>query len=296
MGKVAVDLVYDARAVVGESPVWDPRDACLRFVDIETGRVFRHDPQTGATDVLEVGGKVGCLALRESGGAVIGTDTGIFALDLATGARSLIADPDAGRRHNRFNDAAVDPCGRWWAGTCALAPPARGDAAFFRLDPDHRAHEMLSGFHTTNGLAFSPDGHTMYASDSDRAVRTIWAFDYDPRTGTPSNRRVFFDTRQVAGRPDGAAIDEEGCYWMAGVGGWQLVRITPAGRVDRIVDLPVERPSKPVFGGPGLEVIYVTSIAAGISAGSEADQPHRGGVFAVTGHGTRGFAQPFYAG
>ena len=150
--------------------------------------------------------------------------------------------------------------------------------------------------YTTNGLAFSPDGRTMYLSDSNPSVQTIWACDYDPDTGEPSNRRVFFDARAVAGRPDGGTVDADGCYWMAGVSGWQLVRLTPRGEIDRIVEMPVERPTKPMFGGTNLDTLYVTTIGSKLTPGTETKQPQAGGLFAVRGLGITGVPQVRFAG
>jgi sugar lactone lactonase YvrE len=127
-------------------------------------------------------------------------------------------------------------------------------------------------------------------------VRTIWACDHDPDSGAVTNRRVFVDTHGLAGRPDGGTVDAEGCYWMAGVGGWQLVRFTPDGEVDRIVDLPVEKPTKIAFGGKDLDVLYVTSIGKDPTPGTEARQPQAGGIFAVRVPGVTGLPQPRFAG
>ncbi|MDF1790424.1 MAG: SMP-30/gluconolactonase/LRE family protein, partial [Thalassobaculaceae bacterium] len=160
------------------------------------------------------------------------------------------------------------------------------------LDPDATSPLILDGLYIQNGLAFAPDGRTLYLSDSHPTVRTIWAFDYDLETGTPSNRRVFFDTRLVDGRPDGAAIDADGCYWMAGVDGWQVVRITPAGEVDRIVSVPVQKPTCLAFGGARLDTLYLTSMGPGlISPSTEDRQPQAGGLFAFA-PGVAGYAPP----
>ncbi len=171
-----------------------------------------------------------------------------------------------------------------------LAGSSATDASgtLFSFDGSAPAREVLSGFHTINGLAFAPDGRTAYVSDSFPAIRTIWAFDHDPDDGAWSNRRVFFDTRAVAGRPDGAAIDAEGCYWMAGVSGWQLVRITPGGKVDRVIPMPVERPTRPAFGGPGGATLFCTSIAVP----DDPRQPQSGGVFALSVPGVTGLPLP----
>lgn len=290
-----VECVLDAKATLGESAVWDVQEAALFWTDIEGGRVHRFDPASGEDTVVDVGERVGCLALRAAGGAVIATESGVYALDLSTGARERIADPEHDRPDNRFNDGAVDPAGRWWIGSCSMRRPQPAQGAFWRLDPDHAATLWLDGVYTTNGLAFSPDGRTMYHSDSFPQVRQVWACDYDAATGTPSNRRPFFDTRTVAGRPDGATVDAQGCYWLAGVSGWQVYRITPDGRLDMTVDVPVERPSRPMFGGRDLSTLYVTTIRADLST-DVSEQPLAGGVFAITGLSVGGVPQPRFAG
>jgi sugar lactone lactonase YvrE len=293
---VEVTCVVDARARVGEGAVWDVEDAALWWVDIVAGRVHRFDPESGARRHWDVGEPVGCLALRRAGGLVLATRTGFHLFDPASGERRAVLDPEPDRPGNRFNDGATDPAGRLWAGTMKEAGEPEPTGAFYRLDADLSCRRWLDGIYTTNGLAFSPDGRRMYLSDSNPAVRTIWACDYDLASGEPTNRRVFFDTRAVAGRPDGGTVDTAGCYWMAGVGGWQLVRLTPRGEVDRIVAMPVERPSKPMFGGPALDTLYVTSLGVGLTPGSEARQPRAGGVFAVTGLGVTGVPQARFAG
>ena len=138
--------------------------------------------------------------------------------------------------------------------------PAAPDGTLYRFGARTNARAMLGGLFVANGLAFSPDGRTLYHSDSFPSVRTIWAWDLDPDDGTIANRRVFVDTKGMPGRPDGGAVDADGCYWMAGNDGWEIVRFTPAGKVDRRIALPVAKPSMLAFGGARLDMIYVTSI------------------------------------
>lgn len=291
-----ISCVVDARAEIGEGAFWDEAERALFWVDIPKGRLYRYDPATAENRRWDLGEPLGCLALRAQGGAVVALKSGLHAFDLATGAKELLAAPEADRPQNRFNDGAVDPRGRFWAGTMKMDPPPEPTGAFYRLDPDRSCRRFWDGTFTTNGLAFAPDGRTMYLSDSNPDVRTIWACDYDLDTGEPGPRRVFFDTRAVAGRPDGGTVDADGCYWMAGVGGWQLVRLTPEGVIDRIVDVPIEKPSRPAFGGRNLDTLYVTSLGVGLTPGTEARQPQAGGLFAITGLGVRGLPQPRFAG
>ncbi len=292
---LAIDCIVDSRSGVGESPFWDHRAGLLWWVDIPAGLVHCHDP-AGDDRSWKWGEAVGCLAVREAGGLLLATRSGFHCFDPDSGAREAIADPEAELPDSRFNDGATDPCGRLWAGTMS----ERGDGVprgrFYRLDPDFRVSAHLDRYHMTNGLAFAPDGARMYFSDSAPEIRMLWCCNYDPDSGEAGDPQPFFDTRSVAGRPDGGAVDADGCYWMAGVGGWQLLRLTPDGEIDRVIEMPVERPTKPAFGGRDLDVLYVTSSAHGITHGTESRQPQAGGLFAVTGLGATGVAQKRFAG
>src|SRR5699024_1567349 len=221
------------------------------------------------------------LAVRQQGGLALATRSGFHFFDTETGTKTPISDPEADREESRFNDGTTDPRGRFWAGTMKDRGEREPISSFWRLDPDLQVTQGHTGVSTTNGLAFSPDGETIYFADTAASVQTIWRAAYDLDTGSHGAPAPFFTTTELAGRPDGGTIDVDGCYWMAGVGGWQVVRITPEGQVDRIIEVPVERPSKPMFGGPQLETLYVTSISDGITDGTEAQQPLAGALLAV---------------
>ena len=205
MARPEIAPAGEVRAEVGEGAFWDAEESALFWVDIPKGNLHRLDPGSGAERTWNVGEPIGCAALRRQGGAIVALKSGFHALDLASGARRFLLDPEADQPQNRFNDGTVDTMGRIWAGTMATGRVAR-TGRFWRLDPDLSCTAHFEPMLTTNGLAFAPDGRSMYFSDSNPEVRTIWACDYDPSTGTPSNRRVFFDTRAVAGRPDGGTV------------------------------------------------------------------------------------------
>lgn len=296
-GSVEIECVVDISAKTGEGAFWDVERQRLWWVDIPEGRVYDFDPLTGCNQGHAIGEAVGCLAPTIRGDLILATRSGFWRFDPEAGRKTALHDPEADLPANRFNDGSTDSKGRLWAGTMKDgAGPPEAAGAFYRLDADLTSTKWVDGIFTTNGLAFSPDGKTMYSADSNRSVQTIWAADYDLESGEPGERRVFFDASSVAGRPDGGTVDTDGCYWMAGVGGWQLVRLTPKGEIDRIVELPVERPSKPMFGGAGLDVLFVTSIGVGLTPGSEAKQPNAGGLFAITGLGAQGLPQARFAG
>ena len=291
-----IECVAPTRSQIGEGAVWDDRSHVLWWVDIPAGLIHRYDPGNGDNDTFEFGEPVGCLALRDAGGLVLATKSGFWFFDPESGAREAICDPEAHLPGNRFNDGTTDMQGRFWAGTMKDGGEPEPVGAFYRLDPDLTVTRWRDGFYTTNGSAFSPDGRCMYFSDSNPKVRTIWAADYDPETGTPGEPEVFFDTRAVRGRPDGGTVDADGCYWQAGIDGWQLYRISPQGDVIQTVDMPIERPSKPTFGGANLDILFVTSLGIGLTPGSEGRQPEAGSLFAVTGLGITGVPQARFAG
>ncbi len=276
------DCILDARARLGEAALWSQTEQRLWWADISAGRLNRFDPASGTNESWDFPCPLGCFALRSRGGLVLALANGWHGFDPATGETAFWSDPEPDRPGNRFNDGTTDPAGRFWAGTMPIeGARERAEGALYRLDADRRTTRVMDGFYVQNGLAFSPDGRVMYVSDSHPDIRTVWAYDYDIDTGTPTGKRVFFDTRQVRGRPDGGTVDADGCYWMAGVSGWQLVRITPDGRVDRTIDMPVEKPTKIAFGGRDLRTLFVTSIGENITPGTEERQPQAGGIFAL---------------
>ena len=292
---ITIEIAVDSRSKLGEGATWDAAEARLWWVDIHGHLIHCFDPQTGANETIDFGERVSFACRRDAGGLLVTADSGIYTFDPETGARQALHQPEADLPGNRFNDATTDPAGRLWAGTMHDAgKPRKVQGQFYRLDTDLTLSRHFDTAEVTNGLAFSPDGTTMYFSDTAANVRTIFAADYDIATGTPTNIRPFFDTRDLAGRPDGGTVDADGCYWMAGVGGWQVVRITPQGTVDRIIEMPVEKPSKPMFGGPGLQTLFVTTIGSGSEA--DAAQPHAGSLFAISGLGTCGLPQARFGG
>ena len=291
---VGIECVAPTRSQLGEGAVWDAGDQRLWWVDITAGLVHRYDPAGGANETFDFGEPVGCLARREAGGLVLAAKSGFWLYEPESGERQFLMDPEEHLPGNRFNDGTTDMQGRFWAGSMKDGGEPERCGRFYRLDPDLALKPGRDGIFTTNGLAFSPDGTTMYFSDSNPAVRTVWSADYDVETGVPGEPRVFFDTNAVAGRPDGATVDADGCYWLAGVSGWQIYRITPDGRLDRVIDVPVEKPTKPMFGGAGLDTLFFTSLSQGLDP--DRPQPEAGSLFAVTGLGTVGLPQARFAG
>ena len=268
-----VELVDDARALVGESPVWDEHRGVLLWVDIPGCRLHTYDPHAGRAASGPLDGVVGAIVLRPDGRAVAAVQDGFAELDLDTGRLTMIAPVEQGAP-TRMNDGKCDATGRLWAGTMAhdLTP---GGAGLYRLDPDGTVSTMLDDVTLSNGLDWSADGTTMYYIDT--LAHGVDAFDFDLHTGTLSNRRRLIDVPADDGLPDGMTVDAEGFLWVALYLGGQVRRYAPDGTLDRILTMPVSTPTCPVFGGDDLADLYVTTSAMVMAEPST--EPGAGGLF-----------------
>ena len=190
-----------------------------------------------------------------------------------------------------------DRQGRFWSGTMFMDTGAtRDNGRLYRFDPVHGlSAPVVSDLVTQNGLAWSPDGRTMYLSDSHPSRQLVWAFDYDPGAGMPHGRRLFVDMNRYPGRPDGAAVDADGCYWIAANDAGRLLRFTPQGELDREIVLPMAKPSMCSFGGADMDTLLVTSINPAAAAGSESGSDLAGAVLLVR-PGVQGLAETPFGG
>ncbi len=277
-----IQILGDHRAKLGESPVWSGRDSALYWVDIDGMSIQRLDWSSGRVDQWSLPGRPSCVALTDRPGVlIVGMGAGLIEYDSASGewVEMVALESTEGVR---MNDGRPDPEGRMWIGSmderdCDVSGFPAGH--LFRVDNDGSVASVIDNVATSNGLAFAGDGQTMYWTDTQKQV--IWSYDHDPQTGAVSNRREFFDFEPLPGKPDGACVDSDGCYWVACVYGWSIVRITPDGKLDRTIALPVEKPSMPAFAGPDLDVLVVTSISTGGRRPAAPGQPAAGAVLAM---------------
>lgn len=286
-----VSCAVPTTAFLGEGPTWLAAERKLAFVDILAPAILLADPQDGSFQSYPMPELVSAVVRRQRGGYLAAMQTGLKAIDLESGRTTTIAAPEAAKPGNRFNDGKCDRRGRFWAGTLAI-DTTPGHGSLYRLDPDGRCHLMDIGFHISNGMGWSPDDRTYYFTDS--GSRTIYAYDFDLDSGMIANRREFIRFAEGAGTPDGLAVDSEGFIWSAHWDGWCVTRYDPKGRVDRVINLPVPRPTSCAFGGHDLSTLYVTSARIRLSAQQLAEAPLSGSVFAVS-TGARGQPEtPFY--
>ena len=285
-------------AALGESPVWCPEEVILYWVDIDGKTIHRHDPATGTHGTRSIDGRPGSIALTSTPGRLlIASEHRLLELDWDTGAVTPFVDLEPASTGNRLNDGCCDSSGRFVVGSmCADTNAGRTTGTLHRIHHGGQVETLRTHIGVTNGLAFDVTRNRMYFADT--PTERVLVFDYETSTGALSNQRLFFDYHKYPGKPDGACVDADGCYWSASVYGWALLRITPDGDVDCRIELPIQKPSMPCFGGANLDTLFVTTIGAGGTIPSEPgrDGFEPGATLAIEGLGVKGIVEPRFAG
>jgi len=296
---IDIRTVFDGANTLGEGPLWDVDEQRLYWIDSMNGLIFRATADGRGLERWTLPSNIGSLALRKQGGAVVALESGLNLFDFRTGRAEPVAHPEEGKDHVRLNDGKVDRQGRFIVGSLDMAmfsptPPPEARGRLYRLDTDLRLTVLDTNIGCANGPCWSPDDKIFYFADT--FAGKIYAYDWDAKTGTPSNRRSFTDTIQP-GLPDGATVDAEGYYWNAfngtGAGQGEVRRYAPDGTVDRRIELPSLKVTSLMFGGPELDILYVTSMAMN---GFPEDRPCDGSLFAVHGLGIHGVPEPRFGG
>jgi sugar lactone lactonase YvrE len=283
---VPIEPFLRQRLVLGECPLWDQATGRLWWTDIFGCRLHRSDATGAGPEAFPLPLRVNSFALRADGrGLVAGCWTGFAFLDPDAGTAKRLSHLPAEQPGFVLNDGRCDRARNFWAGTVCETYDMPG-AALFRLAPDGTRQRMADGLLASNGVAFAPDGRTLYYACS--VVGVVWAFDLDPDDGVLTRRRVFARLH----RPDGATVDSDGCYWVASFAAGEVLRFTPDGREDRRVRLPVTQVSACAFGGAALDTLFVTTGTFRLTEAEAAAQPLAGSVFAVTGLGATGLPEP----
>lgn len=287
-------VVLDCRNNLGESIVWDERAGRLWWANIHVGEVWSWDPfGSAAPEIFPIGRRVGAIGLRAGDGLVLALENEFAFYDPKTGALQPIADVEADLPTTRLNDGRIDPAGRFLCGGMHEAMPQRHISAVYALDPDGTIKRRIGDIACANSTCWSPDGRTLYFANM--PLRRIDAYDYDVANGEISNPRLFASLEGEPGLADGSAVDAEGYLWNAQWGGGKLVRYAPDGTVDRQVALPVTNPTCLAFGGPDLDVLFITSAWFGLDDARRAAEPLAGSLFAFR-PGVRGLPEHRFTG
>jgi D-xylonolactonase len=268
--------VWDLKATLGEGPIW--HGDALWFVDIKGHAVHRYEPTTGATQTFDAPDQVTFIApVEDDDGFLAGLKSGWHFFDPKVGSFTYFDEIEPAHLNNRPNDSTVDAQGRLWFGTMHDAEDAP-TGALYRLDAEGPHVKIDDGICITNGPAVSPDGKTLYHTDT--LAKTIWAYDIG-EDGSTSNKRVFAQVEIEGAWPDGSVVDAQGYVWTALWGGFGVLRFSPEGTIVDKIALPVPNVTKPCFGGPNLKTLYFTTARKGLSDEDLAAYPEAGGLFAV---------------
>jgi sugar lactone lactonase YvrE len=279
---ISIDVAVAGQDQLGETPLWCDRTRKLWWLDIEQPKLRWFDPASDSDGLEPLPGTfAGTQALTADGRRLLAEDLALYALDLETGVRTDLCTVEPGL-DNRLNDGRVDACGRFWVGTMDNQLH-RPNGSLYRVDPDGTATRMVEDVIVSNGIAFSPDGRTLYFTDTRRHL--CLAFDLDMDDGTITRRRVLADHTATGDRPDGACVDVDGCIWMAFFAGGRIVRHRPDGRVDTTIALPVTNPTCLCFGGDDLKTLYVTSATKFLTSEQRNAEPLAGALLAIQGAG-----------
>ncbi|MFF2328474.1 MULTISPECIES: SMP-30/gluconolactonase/LRE family protein [unclassified Streptomyces] len=278
-----LEVAVPEQAELGEGPTWDPVTSRLIWVDIVSARVHTYDPVSGRRTVMATEQHVGAAKPRAGGGLVVNLRDGVGLYGPDGAFRWLVHDPVPGRRGN---DAAVAPDGALWAGTMRYDGDATG-GNLARFAADGAVTTVLPVVACSNGIGWSPDKRLMYFIDT--PTRRIDVFDVDGPDAV--NRRPFATVEEGAGFPDGLTVDAEGAVWVALWDGGAVRRYTADGALDRVVALPVQRPTACAFGGADLRDLYITSARTELAA----PHPLSGSLLVIPDAG-QGLPQPAFAG
>lgn len=269
-----VECVWPVGAVLGEGPVWSAAEQAVWFVDIKAPAIHRFHPASGEQRSWPAPTRVGFILPTRGGGLVAGLKTGLHRFNPESGNFTLLHVVEPHAPNNRLNDGFVDSEGFLWFGSMddneeepSGALYQLGSEGCIRRDP---------GYVVTNGPAESPDGRTLYHTDTLAGI--IYAFDR-ARNGQLTNKRVFVKFPPGVGYPDGPIVDAEGCVWTGLFGGWSLKRYSPAGKLLDEVRLPCSAVTKAAFAGDDLRTLYITTAHVALSPEERTQQPLAGGLF-----------------
>ncbi|MES1976466.1 MAG: SMP-30/gluconolactonase/LRE family protein [Pseudomonadota bacterium] len=286
-----MEIVTGKRDELGECPLWDERTQSLFWIDSHARLVRRITPASGEYREWLLPSAIGSIALCESGRLLVALASEFSYLDLTTGQLEKIAGVTHVEEKIRMNDGRTDRAGRFVAGSLVMGRNEKL-GALYQVDATGKVQVLDKGFAISNGTCFSPDGNWLYFTDS--RTRKIMRYPYDKATGKAGTPTVLIDTEPLDSAGDGATVDSEGFIWTALVEIGKMGRFSPEGKLDRLIDMPVRHVTCPCFGGPDLDILYVTSISNSGNALKD-DHPDAGAIFAVHGTGVRGLPEVRFA-
>jgi sugar lactone lactonase YvrE/DNA-binding IclR family transcriptional regulator len=273
-----VEILPTGRDFMGENPLWNQRRGRLYWVDVLAPALRWWDPAARASGRLELQHITAGIAFDDKGRIIAAGQYGVHLVDPDSGASTPLINPDADRPDNRFNTAAIDPQGRFWAGTMAVNhEPGKG--RLYSIDHGLQAVRRIEPVQMPKNVAFDPAGTRMYLSDA--VENAVFVFPFDGERCTLGERRLFVSGKDMPGQPNGITVDAEGHLWVTCLGGWCVRRYDPASKLSAEVTLPIPMPTNCAFGGEDLSTLYLTSTYIRLPPGMSAAAPASGQIMAV---------------
>lgn len=290
--KPKISVLLDAKPSLGESPVWDPENERLYFIDATGRKIFQCSENGCELRAWTVPARIGSFALKKDGGAIVALKDGFYNFNFENEELSKIPGSPRYVAGTALNDGKVDPIGRFVCGSMDLNEE-KPLGSLWQVDIDYSVKKIEEGIICSNGPCWSPEGNIFYFADSFR--NRIWSYNYELSSGKITNKKDFVlisDDR--GGAPDGATVDSEGCLWSVAVFDGRIRRFLPDGKLDRSIEMPVKKITSLTFGGTELDKLFVTSMAEPPLPKYPDDGPLRGSLFVIENHGVRGLpAQKF---
>ena len=283
---ISAECVFDSKDHLGEGVLWDQQEQALYWLDVPMpSKLHRWYPDSGNYDSWEMPEMITSLAVREKGGLLVASHKGINHFNFNDDGLTRILEPEKNLQENRCNDGASDRMGRFWFGTMQnnISPQAtnlpieKNSGSLYRLDPDLSLNKMETDIGVSNTLAWSPDNSIMYFTDT--LTGWISSYDFDFSKGLISNRRDFAEAER--GYPDGSTVDAEGGLWSCRWEGGCVIRFTPDGKIDRVIEVPVDRVTSCTFGGRNLDTLYITTARWDMSEEELSKTTYAGSLFAA---------------
>lgn len=273
-----IKCIFEEPAILGECPLWQPTEQMLYWVDIVKKSLHRLDPKTGQHQRWSFDSEIACIGRLSDGGLIAALRTSIVFIDMPSGLVKVVSEPLGQQQKVMFNDGHCDQQGRFWVGTKHLEE-CEPKASLYCFNSKGKFREMDKGFTVVNGIVFSPDSQFMYVCDSPK--RVIYRYDYQLETGYIKNKIIFAEIPMDAGYPDGLTVDSKGYIWNAHWDGFRITRYSPTGKIDRVIEMPVQKPTSCCFGGPQLSTLYITSASRDLTEEELQKNSKSGCVFSI---------------
>jgi len=287
-----LEILAACQNELGEMPIWNAADNALYWIDIHAATLLRMDWETQEYTRIPVPDVIGSYTFYANGDMLLALRTGLYRFNPSTREATPLASPENMPPDHRFNEGKCDRRGRFWCGTMHDTN-RKPVGSLYRFDPDLTLHHVFGDVIVPNCLAWSPDNQFMYFADTRQYRITRYLYDID--TGELGRGALFVDCGSHPGRPDGGTVDAHGCLWSAEFGGSRVVRYTPQGEIDRVIELPVTQITSCTFAGPKLDTLVITTARTYRSDEQRQLQPLAGNLFAIN-LGIEGIAEPVFAG